>query len=113
MPSRFDRKSHIIVVEVNSIYFKERTINMDLFEKGVFDRFGRELSSEEKPFCGGECPQPKGKFPAETPLGMAYVPFQEWEKTYDAQAALSRGTVFPSLDKPFIGEEAVKGECKK
>ncbi len=53
------------------------------------------------------CPQPEGKFPENTPIGMAYIPFQKWERPYDENIALSRGTIFPSLDKPFIGEEAV------
>ncbi len=65
-----------------------------------------------KGFCEG-CPQPEGKFPEKTPIAMAYVPFQEWEKTYDAHIALCRGTIFPSLDKPFIGEEAVSNGCRK
>ena len=39
---------------------------------------------------------------------MAYVPVQFWEKPYDATAALARGTIFPSLDKPFIGKEAAE-----
>ncbi len=86
---------------------------MEIFEKGIFDRFGKEITDAKKPFCKGECPQPKGEFPTYTPLAIAYVPFQEWEKTYDEQAALCRGTIFPSLDKPFIGEEAVKGGCKE
>lgn len=55
-----------------------------------------------------ECPMPKTKFPAELPFAMAYVPFQPWQKPYDTSAALERGTLFPCLDKPFIGEEAVK-----
>ena len=42
--------------------------------------------------------------------GMAYVPYQSWEKVYDPTVALERGTIFPGLDKPFIGEEAVPGE---
>ncbi len=46
-------------------------------------------------------------FPAETPIGMAYVPYQQWETPYDEAVAFSRGTMFPSLDLPFIGEEAV------
>ena len=46
-------------------------------------------------------------FPAQTPIGMAYVPFQQWEKPYDENMAMARGTLFPSLDLPFIGEEAV------
>ncbi len=40
-------------------------------------------------------------------LAMAYVPMQVWEKPYDADVALHRGTLFHALDKPFIGEEAV------
>lgn len=49
------------------------------------------------------CPFPKGRFPEDTPLAMAYVPFQMWEKPYEADVALSRGTIFPSIDKPFNG----------
>lgn len=55
-----------------------------------------------------ECPMPQGAFPKETPVAMAYVPVQMWEKPYDTATALARGTIFPSLDKPFIGEEAVR-----
>ena len=46
-------------------------------------------------------------FPAETPVGMAYVPYQKWQKIYDAEVALDRGTIFEELDKPFLGERAV------
>ena len=56
----------------------------------------------------GKCAETKGRFPDDTPIGMAYVPFQFWERPYDDPTALARGTLFPSLDKPFIGEEAVK-----
>ena len=45
-----------------------------------------------------------GAFPAETPVGMAYVPFQEWKNIYDPAVALERGTIFEDLDKPFLGE---------
>ncbi|MCR5141588.1 MAG: spore coat associated protein CotJA [Ruminococcus sp.] len=51
---------------------------------------------------------PSSRFPKDTPIGMAYVPYQFWEKPYDDELALARGTIFPSLDKPFIGEEAVR-----
>ena len=40
-------------------------------------------------------------FPAVTPPGMAYVPFQQWGKVYDAETGLCRGTMFPVLDLPF------------
>ncbi len=56
---------------------------------------------------------PTTPFPKETPIAMAYVPYQMWEKPYDDAVALSRGTIFPSLDKPFIGEEAVKDARKR
>lgn len=36
------------------------------------------------------------------PLAMAYVPMQQWDCVYDDAAALSRGTIFPSLDLPFL-----------
>ena len=34
---------------------------------------------------------------------MAYVPFQTDTTTYDEKQALKFGTLFPVLDKPFIG----------
>lgn len=37
------------------------------------------------------------------PLGMGYVPVQEWQNTYDTQTALCRGSLFPELYKPFAG----------
>ncbi len=79
---------------------------MDFYESGIL---GKILSADGNGSPSGSmnCPQPVGKFPPETPLAMAYVPFQSWEKPYDSDAGLERGTIFPSLDKPFIGEEAV------
>ena len=80
---------------------------MDFYESGII---GKILDAEDnpKPVDSNSCPQPMGKFPPQTPVAMAYVPFQSWEKPYDMDAGLSRGTVFPSLDKPFIGKEAVR-----
>lgn len=46
--------------------------------------------------------------PALLALAMGFVPFQAWETPYETDVALQRGTIFPSLDKPFIGEEAVR-----
>jgi hypothetical protein len=56
----------------------------------------------EKPFV----PEPKAEFPENTPLAMAYVPFQQWLSTYDENTAFNQGTIFPQLDFPFYGEEA-------
>lgn len=41
----------------------------------------------------------KDKTPA-----MAYVPWQEFERIYEnLEEALAVGTIFPSLNKPFLG----------
>ena len=46
-------------------------------------------------------------FPAETPVGMAYVPYQQWKNIYEPAVGIDRGTIFEDLDKPFLGERAV------
>lgn len=51
-------------------------------------------------------------FPANTPVGMCYVPFQQWETPYAENIALERGTMFPSLDQPFCGKEGLCSERK-
>ena len=37
------------------------------------------------------------------PLASVYAPLQEWRDAYDEETALSRGTLFRELDKPFLG----------
>ena len=45
-----------------------------------------------------------GTLPELAPLAMSYVPMQpSAEPSYDAAEALSRGTLFPGLDLPFMG----------
>lgn len=53
------------------------------------------------------CSQPMGKFPSQTPVGMCYVPMEEWREIYDNEKGLERGTIFKELDKPFTGERGV------
>ncbi|MBR1384475.1 MAG: spore coat associated protein CotJA [Ruminococcus sp.] len=81
---------------------------MEMIDKSLL---GALFASEEetKPEAGA-CPMPKTILPEELPYAMAYVPFQQWQKPYDSDAALQRGTIFPALDKPFIGEEAVRND---
>ena len=40
-------------------------------------------------------------------LAMAFVPEQSFDTPYEPTLAFSRGTIFPALDKPFLGEEAL------
>lgn len=41
------------------------------------------------------------RFPKDTPLGMAYVPYQQWGEVYNSGDALENGTLFPDLRFPF------------
>ena len=41
--------------------------------------------------------------PHGTPLAAVYVPIQTFTQMYDCDKALSRGTLFMELDKPFEG----------
>ena len=36
-------------------------------------------------------------------VAMCFVPMQEWEPIYDEDTAYSAGTIFPCLNKPFLG----------
>ena len=46
--------------------------------------------------------------PQEYSLAMAYVPVQpQISKVYSPEAALQQGTLFPELDKPFVGKRGV------
>ncbi|MDI9242877.1 spore coat associated protein CotJA [Fusibacillus kribbianus] len=52
----------------------------------------------------GQCPSDSNR-----DVAMGYVPWQQWECTYPLDKGLFIGTVFPSLDKPFvIGRCAVR-----
>ena len=48
----------------------------------------------------------KESFPEHFPVAMAYVPWQTWNQVYAFDKALCTGTLFPELDKPFIGRRA-------
>jgi hypothetical protein len=36
-------------------------------------------------------------------LAMGYVPWQHFTRAYEPQKAIQIGTIFPELDKPFLG----------
>lgn len=40
-------------------------------------------------------------------VAMAYVPMQRWNQVYDMSRGLTRGTIFPELDLPFV-----MGRCR-
>lgn len=43
-------------------------------------------------------------------LGMAYVPFQEFDELYDEELALKKGTLFAPLDLPFLGRRIMNDD---
>lgn len=42
------------------------------------------------------------------PLGMSYVPWQNWGPVFNCEDALAAGTVFPELYMPYSGG---RGKC--
>lgn len=57
----------------------------------------------QMPMPGGSC----GQMPGVMPLAMGYVPMQRWGQTYPIGQGMSRGTIFPELDQPFV-----MGRCR-
>lgn len=50
-----------------------------------------------------QCDNKQGPLPACAPLAMSYMPAQQSsEPAYESKVALSRGTLFPGLDLPFM-----------
>lgn len=54
-------------------------------------------------YSGKGCTPNPTPFPQNTPVAMAYVPFQQFGQLYPPENGLERGTMFPELDKPFLG----------
>lgn len=48
--------------------------------------------------------------PKDPQVAMAYVPFQEDDRLFSAEHGAVTGTMFPVLDKPFIGCGGIKYE---
>lgn len=49
----------------------------------------------------------RSAFPVNTPLAMAYVPFQKFGNVFEPEVAFRTGTLFPELDKPFLGSGGI------
>lgn len=57
---------------------------------------------------GKDCTPNPTPFPARTPVAMAYIPFQQFGQLYSPEQSLNYGTLFPDLNKPFLGGGAFK-----
>ena len=56
------------------------------------------------------CPENISTGSADYVLAMAYVPWQQFSTVYEPDRALSAGTIFPELDKPFLAAKG--GRCR-
>ena len=68
--------------------------------------------------CCNSCSRPSTDCPNTDPLrgmplGIGYVPVQEWGQTHCPDKALQRGTIFPPLDLPFCGCIPKGFRCQK
>ena len=51
----------------------------------------------------GQVPFDELRLSGRFPPAMAYVPWQRLDEMYTPETALERGTLYPELDKPFMG----------
>lgn len=64
----------------------------------------QDATEAQTPSLPYVCADADGKLPSCAPLANPYVPFQqEGSEQYQADVALVRGTIFPSLDLPLGG----------
>ncbi|HEX2938090.1 MAG TPA: spore coat associated protein CotJA [Ruminiclostridium sp.] len=49
------------------------------------------------------CAPNRPPLPAVTVVAMAYIPFQQFNTVYAPEKGYEMGTIFPELDKPFLG----------
>ena len=81
-------------------------------------QFHDEKHRHDNDHCRTDCDCDSGSMPCPVmntmfdpkifPVGMTYVPMQSWGPLYDHRKALAQGTLFPELDKPFIGRRACR-----
>lgn len=58
----------------------------------------------------GQVPFDELRLSGRFPVAMAYVPWQRLDEMYTPETALQRGTLYPELDKPFMGCTVMSGQ---
>lgn len=58
-----------------------------------------QMKRMEDESCGPNRPP----LPAVTVVAMAYIPFQQFNTVYEPEQGFEMGTIFPELNKPFLG----------
>ena len=80
----------------------ERIVN-EMMSQNLFDRGQSMGHTEHIGDIDSMNHAQVARMPDYMTLGICYVPMQNWEKLYDEDTAFSVGTIFPALDKPFLG----------
>lgn len=88
----------------------ENIINMQemmrqkLFDRGTdTDRVNYNAHADVQPERFADIDMTDNNMSCNLQLGICSVPMQEWEQVYDEDTAYSAGTIFPCLNKPFLG----------
>ena len=87
-----NRCLHIMLLKF--LITKLRLVGCEFMEKDNFNIQSKNQSIES--------------LPKEPVVAMAYVPYQNPTLIYSAEQGIKRGTLFPCLDKPFVGCEVQK-----
>ena len=79
----------------------QNTIQFDMAE--IVSRQAKALSRLDDTDCDCHKHCVTSAFPDDTQVTMAYVPFQLDKTAYTPEKALTEGTLFTTLNKPFYG----------
>lgn len=66
-----------------------------------------QMNARHMNSCDDDCSRERDMLYG-VPLAMGYVPWQNFECTYEPAQALQAGTIFPELDKPFYGKRGMR-----
>ncbi len=64
-------------------------------------------------YCSSGNPAVHGFGVSDGVLAAMYVPIQAFDDMYELETAISRGTLFRRLDKPFYGDGREENRCGK
>lgn len=79
-------------------------VHMDSRMGNCMDEHMRKVMPGERCFMRENDTYQCEKFP----IGMGYVPWQEFKDIYDMERGLNAGTIFAELEKPFWGRRAYR-----
>lgn len=64
---------------------------------------GSEKAEVMNQGCNGNCSRNTSDKECDCVLAMAFVNMQVWDDVYSSRDAYNNGTLFPELNKPFLG----------